>query len=302
MTDERMVHKTWTGKTDGTPWMQRSLTAVMRVIPREVPYAVMSIVILFYMLINRKGYRAMRDFYRKRMDLGVWRAWGMTYANYFRFGQVVIDRFAAFAGKTFHFEVEGKDLFERLERQSDGFVLLSAHVGNYEMAGYSLSPDSKQFYALVYAGETAEMMKNRSRMFERHRIQMVPMDEDMSHLFTMNAALNAGDIVSMPADRIFGSQKSIPCMFFGGTARFPMGPFALAVQKEVPALAVFVTKETTRRYHILLQELTSGDEKATLRCRVTGMAQQYATVLEKALRRYPAQWFNYYDFWDTAKQ
>lgn len=294
MVADKEATKEWTGKTDGTPWMQHSLTMMMRVLPREILYAFMAIVAIFYMLLNRKGFVSMYDFFVKRMGYGPVRAFAMVYANHFRFGQVVIDRFAAFADKKFYFDIEGRELFDTMEREKDGFMLLSSHVGNYELAGYTLSSEKKQFFALVYAGETAEMMTNRRRLFSPHHIHMVPVNNDMSHIFTLNAALNEGNIVSMPADRIFGSQKNVSCLFFGAKARFPLGPFVMMTQKEVPAVAVFVMKETARRYHIILRQL-SGDAITA-----ADKAQQYAIMLEEVVRRYPAQWFNYYNFWERA--
>ena len=125
---------------------------------------------------------------------------------------------------------------------------------------------------------------------------MIPVKEDLSHLFALNAAIDKGEIVSMPADRIFGSQKSVDCHFFGATARFPLGGFAMAVQKNVPVLAVFVMKEGMRKYHAYVQEITC-DTQVGKREQMAQLAQSFAERLEAIVRRYPTQWFNYYDFW-----
>ena len=278
-----LQHNEWSGKTGGLPWMQRSLIVMFRVLPLWLLYGVMALIVPFYMIFNRKGYKAMYRFFRDRLGYGRWKSFWHVYANHFRFGQIILDRFGVYAGKKYRFVTEGQELMDELEAHPEGFVLLSSHVGNYEIAGYSLKPKSKKFNALVYAGETATVMENRQKMLSQNNMSMIPVREDLSHLFAMNTAIDNGEIVSMPADRIFGSQKAVECMFFGEKARFPMGAFALAAKKNVAMLAVVVMKESYRTYHAYVRGIKN--------------AQDFADNLEDIVRKYPTQWFNYFDFW-----
>ena len=293
---DTLQHNKWSGKTDGQPWMQRSLIAMFRVLPLWLLYGFMAIVVPFYMIFNRKGYQAMYRFFRDRMGYGRWKSFWSVYANHFRFGQIILDRFGVYAGKKYQFVTEGQELMDELETHPEGFLLLSSHVGNYEIAGYSLKPKNKKFNALVYAGETATVMENRQRILSQNNMSMIPVKDDLSHLFALNAALDNGEMVSMPADRIFGSQKSAECQFFGAKANFPLGAFAMAVQKNVPVLAVFVMKEGMKRYHAYVQEVQC-DPQVSKREQMGQLAQSFAERLESIVRRYPTQWFNYFDFW-----
>lgn len=291
------AHSEWSGRTDGTPFMQKALIVLFKVVPLEVIYGVMAVVVPFYMLFNHKGYMAMYHFFRRRLGKGALAAVWHVYLNHFAFGQVVLDRFATYAGKRFHITIDGNENFLRLNEEERGFMMLSSHVGNYEQAGYALVSNRKQFYALVYAGESATVMKERGKQFVGSNIHMIPVKADMSHLFIINKALDEGNIVSMPADRCFGSGKSVECMFFGAQAQFPLGPFATAVQKEVPALAVVVMKEGRRRYTAYVRPLTA-DNALPRRERMAALALSFASTLEEIVRRHPHQWYNYYEFWD----
>ena len=293
---DTLQHNDWSGKTDGQPWMQRSLIAMFRVLPLWLLYGLMALVVPFYMIFNKKGYRAMYSFFRERMGYGGWKSFWSVYANHFRFGQVVLDRFGVYAGKKYHFVSKEQHVFDEKETHEKGFVMLSSHVGNYEMAGYSLKPKSKRYNALVFAGETETVMENRQRILSQNNVRMVPVKDDLSHLFLLNTALDDGEIISMPADRIFGSQKSVDCQFFGQMAKFPLGAFAMVAQKEVDAIAVLVMKKGLRTYHIHLREL-QYDRSLSRREQMSQLAQSFATELENMVRRYPTQWFNYYDFW-----
>ena len=293
---EALQHNEWSGKTDGLPWMQRSLIAMFRVLPLWLPYGVMALVVPFYMIFNRKGYQAMYRFFRNRFGFGRWKSFWKVYSNHFRFGQIILDRFGVYAGRKYRFVVEGQDLMDELEKHAEGFVNLSSHVGNYEIAGYSLKPKSKRFNALVYAGETATVMENRQKLLSQNNMSMIPVKEDMSHIFELNAAIDRGEIVSMPADRVYGSQKTANCMFLGAEARFPLGAFALAAQKNVAVLAVFIMKESHKTYHAYIREIQC-DRETKIREQMSQMAQSFATNLEEIVRKYPTQWFNYFDFW-----
>lgn len=293
---DTLQHNEWSGKTGGLPWMQRSLIFLFHLFPLWFIYGVMALVVPFYMLFGRKGYRAMYSLFHDCFGYGAWKSFWLVYSNHFRFGQVILDRFGVYAGKKYHFINEGQELMDELETHPEGFILLSSHVGNYEIAGYSLKPKRKKFNALVFAGETATVMENRRRMLERNNMSMILVKEDISHLFAINTALDNGEIVSMPADRIFGSQKNVECEFLGKPARFPLGGFAMAVQKDVEVLAVFVMKEGMKTYHAFVRKLEC-DRMAGKREQMAQLAQNFAKDLETIVRRYPTQWFNYFDFW-----
>lgn len=293
---ETLSHNEWSGKTGGQPWMQRALIAMFRVLPLWLLYGIMALVVPFYMIFNRKGYLSMYHFFREGFGYGKWKSFWFVYANHFRFGQIILDRFGVYAGKKYQFVSDGQHLFDDKETHPEGFVMLSSHVGNYEMAGYMLKPKHKRYNALVFGGETETVMENRQRVWAQNNVRMVPVRDDLSHLFLLNTALDDGEIVSMPADRIFGSQKSAECQFLGQTARFPLGAFAMAVQKDVDVISVFVMKEGLRKYRIYLREL-HHDKSLSKREQMSQLAQNFATELETIVRRYPTQWFNFYDFW-----
>ena len=288
-------NKQWSGRTDGTSWMQRSLMSMLRVIDVRVFYAVVALVVPFYMVFSRKGYKAIRSYFRRRGDRGLRLLWHI-YLNHFVFGQVVIDRFAVYAGKKFTFVEEGNYLIDNSSENERGFVMLSSHIGNYELTGCTFDARRKKVNALVYAGESEAIMAKRRQILARHNIGLILVGNDMSHLFQMNAAIDNGEIISMHADRLLGSQKHITCSFLGDDACFPAGPYALAAQKEVPIYAVFYMKQSPKVYHLYVRPIECENE-GNVRNRMNSLAQSYVKVLEEMVNAYPYQWFNYFDFW-----
>lgn len=292
----RLQHNEWSGKTDGLPWMQRLLISILRVLPLCLAYSVMALIVPFYMVFNRKGYKAIYCFFHERLHYGRWKSFRNVYVNHFRFGQIILDRFSMYAGKKFSFTSDNQELMNDLETHPEGFVALSAHVGNFEIAGYSLKPKSKRINVLMYAGETNTIMENRKRLLSQNNMKEILVKEDFSHIFELNAAIENGDILSIYADRKFGSQKYVKCDFFGNKVSFPMGAFAIAVQKKVPVLTIFVMKEGMKTYCSYINKIQC-DNQTNIHDQIVELAQNYADNLELTVRKYPTQWFNYYDFW-----
>jgi predicted LPLAT superfamily acyltransferase len=213
------------------------------------------------------------------------------------FAQAVIDKFAMYAGRNFVISMEGEEHFNRLASRPESFMMMSSHIGNYEIAGYSLRSTQKALHVLVYGGEKESVMANRDRMFSLSRIHMIPVSEDGSHLFEINAALSRGDIVSIPADRIWGSSKSIPVTLLGKEAGLPMGPFRVAALLEQKVIAVHVMKDGAKSYKICVTPLCC-DANASREEQMKQLAVGYAAEIERILSLYPTQWYNYYDFWN----
>ena len=273
------------------------MVRLFRFLPLPLAYACMAPVIPFYMLFDRRGYQASYRFFRDRIGRGRIHSFLSVYANEFRMGQIVVDRFAFYAGRSFKMEGNEMSVFNRLAQAEPGFVQLGSHTGNFELVGYQLR-SIKKMGVLVFSGETDTVMQQRAAVFSRSNIEMVPVSDDMSHLFRLNEILRDGGIVSMPGDRLFGSQKRFSCPFFGDPAPFPAGPFMLAAQRTVPIVAVFVMKECVRRYHVFVRQIGEKlDEALPSRVRAQAMAQEFAVCLEGVVRQYPTQWFNFYDFW-----
>lgn len=284
--------------TFGSAWLLNLLIACLKWVDVRCIYVFTSIFVMpVCLLLNTNHSRTTAyHYFRRHLGWGRWcSVWG-TYVNHCRFAEVVVDRFAMFAGKHFKLEIEGYEEFLELAEKPEGFMLFSSHIGCYEIAGYSLVAKTKRFNALVFGGEKATVMEGRQRQFSQNNIGMIPVKPDMSHLFLVNEALANHEIVSMPADRIVGSSKTQTCTFLGQPAAFPLGPCSVATMRELDVLAVNVMKTGAKTYKVYVAPL-SYDKTASRKVQMQQLADSYAKELECRVRQYPEQWFNFYDFW-----
>ena len=291
------MERNWAGTTYGNGWMHKWLIRMLRYSDVRLWYAFVAVCVVPVCLLVNPAQKIIYHYFRKRWHYSKVRAALATYRNFYLFAQVVIDKFAMYAGKHFNIEIKGYEHFLALASREEGFVQLSAHVGNYEIAGYSLVAEKKRFNALVFGGEKASVMKNRNKMFANTNINMIGIDADMSHLYEINSALANGEIVSMPGDRIFGSEKSIETDLLGATAHLPAGPFRVATMRGLDCLAVNVMKTGAKSYRIYVSPLIY-DKQAPRPEQVRGLADSYARELERIVTMYPEQWYNYFEFWN----
>jgi len=293
-------NRKWKGDTGGGNFGQRALIFLFRWLNLRFGYALLVLVVPFYMLFSRKNFLTIYHYFRQHFGFSVWKSFRKSYQNHLLFGQVIIDRFALFAGKKNAFEVEiiGNEHFERLSNGEKGFIIAGSHIGNFEIGGYFLHSTKKKINALIYAGETETMQMNRSKILNNNNINLIPVTNDLSHLFAVNSALQKGEIVSMPCDRLHGSTKFVECDFMSGKADFPIGAFTLAVHYDLEILAIFVVKISTKKYKIYVQPCgnklnTTSNKKE----KIDNLVFSYVKELENMVKQYPIQWFNYYEFW-----
>jgi predicted LPLAT superfamily acyltransferase len=291
----------WKGKTGGGRFGQKSLFFMLRFMNAFLFYPILFVVVPFYMLFGRKGYKSIMWYFKQCHGFSTGKAFYYTFRNHLIFGEVVLDKFSVLAGNSKHYtmEITGKSSFDELLAKNTGFIVVSSHIGNFEMGGLFFPQTKRQLYALIYGGEAEEMQQARIQAMKNVGIHAISVSEDMSHLFTLKQALENGDILIVPCDRIHGSTKRVKCNFLGKDAYFPLGPFLLAEQLKVQMVALFMMKDTRKKYHayILPVEIDSAKSEGAHWKKAELLACKFVENCERIIRKYPLQWFNFYDFW-----
>jgi predicted LPLAT superfamily acyltransferase len=287
----------WKGVTGGSTFGQRAMKILFSIVNVRVGYFILVFVIPFYMLFARKGYLAIYRYFRRQHGYSAMKSFIGTYRNHFVFGQTILDRFAVYAGRrNFKIDNPDNDLFLHMVHADHGCIIVTSHVGNPELCGYLLSQNTKRINSLIYGGEAKEVQKNRMAILGDNNVRVIPVSDDMSHIFMINEALTNGEMVSMPCDRTFGSSKAVECDFLNGKADFPVGAFVLARQFDVPVIAMSVLKITASLYRVHVTSVPVPPE-GNKRRQINEMTRSFAAILEGIVKKYPEQWFNYYNFW-----
>jgi len=291
--------KEWEGTTQGGRYGQGFLYWILAVVKVSFLYPILFGVIPFYLIFGRKSYKAIFSYFRRQHHLSRWKAFWSTYRNHLIFGKVVLDKFALLAGnhQQFSVDVENNDYFNALAESNKGFFIVSAHVGNFELIVHFFQQNKKKINGIIFGGESENLQKRRVKILQNFNVNLIPVSTDMSHLFAIKKAIEEGEIVSIPCDRLWGSTKKYTANFLNGEAHFPIGTFRFAAQLEAPVLTMFVMKEKGLHYRAYLKSLEPLQNEKSSQKQAEHLAKQYIALLENIVRKYPEQWFNYYDFW-----
>lgn len=171
-----------------------------------------------------------------------------------------------------------------------GMVLLTAHLGNWELAGRLIVPRLGRTTHVVLSTEQDGALEDYLRA-DSPTLRFVTRRHATSTLGLL-AALRRREAVAMQADRPTGGRGDCLVPFFGAPAAFPLGPFVLARAAGAPVVPAFCVMTEDARYRITIEPaiwVKPGGEAAALATMVG--------ALERAVRASPTQWFNFFDVW-----
>jgi Kdo2-lipid IVA lauroyltransferase/acyltransferase len=179
---------------------------------------------------------------------------------------------------------------EQVRDLSGGIVSVTAHVGNWELAGRLLANHSARRTHVVVAPEEAPELERWVRR-DGEGMRFVPRTHPGIGAELL-AILRRGEVVALQGDRALGTRGDVQIPFFGRPAPFPLGPFLLARAAGVPVVPAFCVLDRRYRYAVRIAApiaVGRGEEEDA--------ARAWVTLLEGIVREHPTQWFNFFDVW-----
>ncbi|WP_337967990.1 lipid A biosynthesis acyltransferase [uncultured Flavobacterium sp.] len=290
----------WDGKSKGTVLGYRIFVFLIQKAGVKAAYVLLYFVASYYFLFLKKSNQAIFYYFKERLNYSNFKSRKMVFKSYYTFGQTIIDKVSISAGmrNKFTYEFDGIETLKKLLAEKKGGVLISAHIGNFEIAEHFLGDIDLNFQInLVTTDLEHSAIKNYlESVTQKPTVKFIIIRDDLSHIFEINAALANNELVCFTGDRYFEGTKSLSEEILGKDANFPAGPFLIASRLKVPVVFVYVMKEPNLHYHLYAREATvkHRDEKALLK--------EYVKSVESIVQKYPLQWFNYFDFWNDLKK
>lgn len=289
--------QSWQGKSKGHPLGYRIFIGILRMAGVRPAYVLLRFVSFYYFLFSRSSTRHIYYYFRRRLGFSLWRSLRGVYSNYYVFGQTLIDKIAVMAGLKvpFTYEFENEFYQEEIIKGGKGGILVSAHMGNYELAGYFFNRVSVRVNIIMVDKEHERLKEYLESVMKEKNLNIITIKDDLSHIYEISNALNNNELIAIHGDRFVEGSKTITGTLLGEEARFPIGPFVLATTFKVPVSYVFCFKETDTHYH--MSTTTPKVYADNKKIAIPEALGDYIGHLEAKIKRYPAQWFNYYNFW-----
>jgi KDO2-lipid IV(A) lauroyltransferase len=190
--------------------------------------------------------------------------------------------------------VEGRE-------RGNGVVLLTGHLGNWEVGGLMLAEMRQPIHVVLVPDIFPAVERARRALHTRAGIAEIRVDRSFAPTLAVLRALKANGIVAMQGDRDFNN-TGIAVPFFGREAYFPRGPFLIAMATPAVVLPAFIVRTPDGRYRAIVEEPLEidreGDREAALRANV----RRYVSILERYVAEHPEQWYCFYPFWEDPSR
>lgn len=204
--------------------------------------------------------------------------------------------------------VTGLQVVERAAREKRGVIILSAHLGNWEIGGSALVARGFPLDVVVARQRNELFDRYLTRSRERLGFGIIPRNEGRRGVL---AALKAGRLAGILGDQD-ARGAGVFVDFFGRPASTARGPAVLALRSDALIVTLFAVRRRgwRPRYHVYLEPLEESAGQSAGRsaersaatgraARVAEITQSFTTRIEEYVRRYPDQYFWHHKRWKT---
>lgn len=277
-----------------TPVVYKLGTRCIRYIPTFISYAftraIADISYFFYKTAAKKIHANFRLVFPDAADEELSRRTRKVFRNY---AEYLVD-YARFADldretlleKIVHFKGE-ENLIEALNMRK-GLILLTAHLGNWELGGIFFAAYGLNVNVLTLPDENAGIDMSRIEYRKRYGVKTITVGNSPLSAIEMIKALNDNEVVAMLIDRYTEDRDGVKVNFFNKPAMFPKGPFVLSRITGVPVVAAFVVKEHGEYIGIVEKPFIVANEEEEQKS-----LEKVVRIFERHVVNYADQWYDF---------
>ncbi len=182
--------------------------------------------------------------------------------------------------------LEGAENLREAFDPGRGVILVTGHIGNWELGGAFFGHRGMKVNVVTLPDGSHQIDAIREVYRGQYAINTILLDGSPFTSLEMMAALKRGEMVAMLVDR-WGRTDGVATAFFGGVHYLPRGPFVLSRVAGAPILPAFVVRDGASYRGIVEPPFV------VLQDDLGPYASRISQALERIIRRYPEQWYNF---------
>ncbi|MFH1305775.1 MAG: lysophospholipid acyltransferase family protein [Candidatus Omnitrophota bacterium] len=218
----------------------------------------------------------------------VFRNFNKYLVDFFRFSELTRDYMISQA------LIEGKQNIDQALTAGKGAILVSAHIGNWELGGAIVASMGYELYAIALNHDDERIDNFFALQRNTAGMKTIPIGAQLKNCFKV---LRKNNLLAIVGDRVF-SDNGLEVNFFGRPTVLPKGPAFFNLRTGAPLIPTFTMRDKDGRFRMVferpLETCLTGDEKTDIK-RIT---ESYVAVLEKYVRNYPDQWYICKKMWE----
>jgi KDO2-lipid IV(A) lauroyltransferase len=180
-------------------------------------------------------------------------------------------------------EPEQKVVFRDLLRQGSGLVIVSGHLGGWELGGAAAAAVMEQPFTVAAVQQSNPYI---NRFITQRRTDMgMRVAGSKEAMKLLVRALKSGQAIGLVADQS-GGRSAVLADFFGRISATQPGPAKLALKFKTPMLVGAAIRIGVGKFKFLLQQVEIREDDT-----VESLTQRHVKILESFIRQYPEQYF-----------
>ena len=224
--------------------------------------------------------------------------------NVAHFSRMLADYFQCGAGdpsraSALLHEWRGFEHFEKARASGRGIVLVTAHLGNWELGGTLLALRGLPMTVITLEEPSTELTRWRDELRRKLGIKTIVVGpgHDFAFVEMMNV-LRRNEILAMLVDRPYAGTGST-VRFCERATEFSSAPALLWQHTGAAVVPAFVLQESGGRYISFADAPLDFKSHEDKRAALVENTQRLATHFEDIIRKHPEQWFNYVPIWNS---
>lgn len=296
--------RTWTSRSLGSKSGHQFFYWAIRLGGRRPAYFFLYFVVFYYVVFHPAVKDKTEPYLSRRFpDSGLFKRFFQRYRFSLHLGKALIDRavFGICKENSIRISFERDDDLVRLKALNGGFVILMSHVGGWQVVMSALSALGKPVNLLMLR-EEQDIDKH---YFEHGQgkapFNIISPEQFLGGAIEMLNALKNDEILCIMGDRVFkSSELAIDMEFLGGRVRFPVSAFKIASIAQKAVVVLYSQKTGPADYRLTIPEIIHIPGKLGKNVeKFRPYVQRFVISLEQYTRRYPYQFFNFYDMWEA---
>lgn len=186
--------------------------------------------------------------------------------------------------------VEGHEEFLATRRDRKGAIIVTAHMGSFEVGLAALAEFERDIHVVFKRDEFDQFETIRRRLRTMLGVHEAAIDDGLETWMRLRDALANNQIVVIQGDRAMPGQKAQSVPVLGGHLSLPLGPIRLAQISGSSIIPVFTIRTASGRCRLFVEPAIRVDPDAELINGVHPQMLQWGKVIEKFVAAYPAQW------------
>jgi lauroyl/myristoyl acyltransferase len=192
-------------------------------------------------------------------------------------------------------ELRGREHVEAALARGRGLILVSAHLGNWEIAGCLFDLPARTLHIVAEDdGVDPDTYGTYAAYRSAFGAQIIPRRQAAGAALRL---LRQGDVIALVGDRAIGGE-GVMVDFCGGRRMLPLGPAVLARRTGAPVMlwSLTLNPRGARRYLAVFDPPLDPPPSAT----DEAITQTIADRLSAQVRAYPDQWFVFQPEWASS--